>query len=582
MSLEVMDAGTSDDVLLWTFLRHLRASRLLSDEDVSVLTQQVRPDQYKAVQAMLLDEGLLTPYQLNRIRQGDTDGLVLGQYRILEEVGRGGFGRVYKARHALMNRTVALKVVCPGRAKESHIRDLFLREAAVAERLNHPNIVLTYDADETDAALFLVMEYVPGPSLERYVSDRGPLSYQMARKVLHQTALALEFANKNGVIHRDIKPANILLPGAAAPKGSPDGAFVKVVDFGLAKVRARGPDPNNTIMCSEGAVVGTPAFMAPEQFADVHGADVRSDLYGLGGTAYFALTGTLPFAGTTTQQFYAMSRDAEPMPLQHIRPGIPADLLAVVRRLMAKNPADRFQTPAELIDALLAADEERPWNEAIAPGTAALAASPVEPTSSGASGGFPLPDRRSCGDAEPPPPAAVPIPPAAGQPSADEIGSWWREWFGVIDNLKRGVAPGLDEDEYRLLHRALTAAARDAGADPEGRTAAVAGRVVSAVEPWATLRSLAALDPRTRAELWEVCHRLDRAVSPRQAPEVPARWLVAAVLGLLAVAFLSPDASATVAAVADWARAYPYPAAAIAAGLGCVAVAALRPGRPAG
>ena len=277
----------------------------------------------RSLSAQLVDDGWLTPYQLRRISEGETRGLILGQYRVLDELGEGGFGKVYKAVHRLMNRVAALKVIAPKWVQNRGARDLLLREVVATTRLTHPNIAMAYDANETDDILWFAMEYVAGMNLHHFVETRGPLPIPLACGIIHQVVRALQYAHEHGMVHRDIKPANLLIPESPSDSehalsllGSPL-APVKVVDFGLARLLPTASQPLFTL-CQEGVLLGTPSYISPEQARNGHLVDIRADLYSLGCTFYFALTGRDPFKGVTTVQIIAQQLEQEAEPLSKL------------------------------------------------------------------------------------------------------------------------------------------------------------------------------------------------------------------------------------------------------------------------
>ncbi len=291
---------------------------------------------------------LLTKFQAKMLLTGRTAGYFVGPYKILDQLGQGGMGRVYKAVHQTMNRTVALKVLAPQLVNTGRAKELFLREVQAAAHLCHPNIVMAFDANETDGRHYLAMEYVAGPNLERHVKRHGPLRVSLACEIVFQTANGLQYAFEKGMVHRDIKPANLLIhkePGA-------DSIQVKILDFGLARLAHRDMALSKTMQTSKNTVMGTPDFLSPEQSRDVHDTDIRSDLYSLGCTFYFLLSGQVPFPGGNTVDKLIRHNSDEPRPLEETRPGVPRKIANIVRKLMAKNPDERFQTPDELMDAL--------------------------------------------------------------------------------------------------------------------------------------------------------------------------------------------------------------------------------------
>jgi serine/threonine protein kinase len=347
-----------------TFFEHLRQSRLFSEQQLAELPARFAdsvPAQDMA--STLVEEGLLTRYQAKQIWAGKAKALVLGQYRVLDELGKGGFGEVYKALHTMMDRVVAIKVISPELVEDSRARQWFRREVLASTQFHHPNIVMAYDANEVDDVLFLAMEFVDGPNLDTYVKARGPLPVSLASEMIRQAALALQHAHEKGVVHRDIKPANLLIPqtsldalspAAGLCPGVPPPLLVKVVDFGLARLHRTAP-AGTLMLQSEKSFMGTPDYVSPEQARNLHAVDIRSDLYSLGCTFYYALTANRPFRGTTVLETIVQHLEKDAEPLEQIRADVKPKLRALLRRLMAKDPEKRFQTPAELVAELM------PW-----------------------------------------------------------------------------------------------------------------------------------------------------------------------------------------------------------------------------
>ncbi len=264
-------------------------------------------------------------------------------YELLEEIGQGAMGTVYRARHEKMSRTVAIKIIRSERAGEPDSVRRFRREVRAVAQLDHPNIVRALHADEVDGALYLVMEYVEGIDLARLVREQGPLPIARACEYIRQAALGLQHAYERGLVHRDLKPRNLLLS---------EPGLIKVLDFGLARLGEPGSSAQSSTMTHSGVVMGTPDYMAPEQGRHSHTVDIRADLYSLGCTLYFLLTGRVPFPGGSLTEKLFRHQHQQPEPLRSLRPDTPPAVTALVSRLMAKWPADRFQTPAELIHAL--------------------------------------------------------------------------------------------------------------------------------------------------------------------------------------------------------------------------------------
>jgi serine/threonine protein kinase len=284
-------------------------------------------------------------------------------YQIVGEVGRGGMGVVYKAHHIESGRTVALKIIRKERLAHPESVRRFRREAQAAARLSHPHIVLVYEFDQSGDTHYLAMEFVEGVTLQRLVDENGPLPVAVASEWVRQVALGLQHAHEQSLVHRDIKPSNLMLArsplqskteGGADPIAQWQGAMVKVLDMGVARLYHSGTslEESLTTLTQDGAVVGTPDYIAPEQLEDAHKADIRADLYSLGCTFYFLLTGRVPFPGGTLVQKMDKQRWQTPPGVEQLRPEVPAGVANVVRKLMMKRPADRFQTPAELATAL--------------------------------------------------------------------------------------------------------------------------------------------------------------------------------------------------------------------------------------
>ncbi|MCA9175104.1 MAG: protein kinase [Planctomycetales bacterium] len=268
----------------------------------------------------------------------------LGQYRLLEKLAEGGMGAVYKAKHTRLEKLVALKVVPQWRIREPQALARFQAEMRAVGRLEHPNIVRAMDAGEIDGTHFLVMEYVRGADLSKLITLHGPLPIPDACELIRQAAVGLADAHSHGIVHRDIKPSNLML--AVQPNGDP---IVKVLDLGLAML------PNDTGITSTGQVMGTIDFMAPEQGGDSKGVDIRADIYSLGATLYWLLTGNVVYCGeqhsSPMQKMVALATQPAPS-VQSRRAGVPEALAEIIHRMLQKKPECRFQTPQDVADAL--------------------------------------------------------------------------------------------------------------------------------------------------------------------------------------------------------------------------------------
>jgi len=265
-------------------------------------------------------------------------------YEIKRELGRGGMGVVYLAHNRLMDRDEVLKVMGRQIMERAGVPERFLREIRTVAKLRHPNIVTAYHATRIGESVVFAMEYVKGYDLAQLVKGQGPLPVALACNFVYQAALGLHHAHEEGLVHRDIKPGNLML------SRNGNKATVKVLDFGLAK--ATREEKVDGGLTSEGQALGTPDFIAPEQIVDAPSADIRADIYSLGGTLYYLLSGGPPFQANSLYDLYQAHISQNAAPLNLVRPEVPAELAALVAKMMAKDPARRFQTPGQVAEAL--------------------------------------------------------------------------------------------------------------------------------------------------------------------------------------------------------------------------------------
>jgi formylglycine-generating enzyme required for sulfatase activity/tRNA A-37 threonylcarbamoyl transferase component Bud32 len=343
--------------------------------------------------AQLVERRWLTPFQVERVLQGRARDLVLGPYVLLDRLGEGGMSKVFKAQHQVLKRIVALKVSRKDVEDSAANERRLLREIQTTAELSHPNIIQALDATRLDDTLVFAMEYIEGADLAQVVRDNGPLPIARGCEYIRQAALGLQHAFERGLVHRDIKPSNLLLTA--------DGSLVKIADMGLVRTgRASG----ESALTRTGAVIGTPDFLAPEQATDSKAVDIRADLYSLGCTLYFLFTGQPPFPDGTVLEKLFKHVEVAPQPVQTLRPEIPPEVAAVVHKLLAKRPEDRYQTPADLAEAL------SPFCPApattLAPASTVALAQPAIPV--------PVPKDK--------PPEAKALPPAPTSPP-------WRKWI---------------------------------------------------------------------------------------------------------------------------------------------------------
>lgn len=348
------------------FARSLSESGLFDSADLLPVSGPVGAGDGAAAAGELVVAGKLTAYQAAALLHRRFADLRIGNYEILDRIGAGGMGTVFKARHRRMKRIVALKVLSKEVAGAGKFAERFQREVETIARLTHPNIVMAFDADEGETGPFLVMEFVNGRDLASEVEKTGPLSVPDAVDCVLQAARGLEYASARGIVHRDIKPSNILRDA--------DGV-VKVADLGLARLNS--PDGGaavNTSLTQAGTVFGTADYMSPEQAVDSAAVDQRADIYSLGCTLYFLLAGAPPYRAGSILALLLKHRDAPIPPLAAARPEVPPDVDSLYRRMVAKLPEQRQQSMAEVV-----ADLER-LRAKLPPGSPRTPAGGPQPT----------------------------------------------------------------------------------------------------------------------------------------------------------------------------------------------------------
>ncbi|MDB5310604.1 MAG: prkC 41 [Gemmataceae bacterium] len=307
----------------------------------------------------MVEAGMITQFHAERLAAGKYKGFQLGSYLILDQLGTGGMGQVYLAEHAAMRRLVALKVLPVFASEDAVARERFLREARAAAALDHPNIVRVFDLCQEGRLLYLVMEYVEGVNLQALIARHGPLDVTAACHYARQVAFGLQHAHELGFVHRDIKPANLLLDRAGV---------VRILDLGLVRSEADA-GAGLTRQLDGRSILGTADYVAPEQAVDSSNVDIRADLYALGATLYFLLAGRPMFPEGRTAQKLVWQQIKDPVPIGRLRPELPPELAGVVHTLLQKRPADRYQTPAQVFEALApwAQDEVPPPAESLMP-----------------------------------------------------------------------------------------------------------------------------------------------------------------------------------------------------------------------
>ena len=325
-------------VALEQFVKQLADSGVIAPGKLeNFVPPKAHPKDAQELARQLVHSKCLTKFQAAEIYQGRAKALILGNYTILDKIGAGGMGQVYKAQHRRMDRIVAIKMLPKNVMRDAATLARFEREVRAAAKLEHPNIVTAYDADEAGGVHFLVMQYVEGSDLAALVKQHGPLPVAQAVNYILQAAKGLEFAHGEGVIHRDIKPANLLLD----KKG-----VVKVLDMGLARIDSGGDAGTQAELTGTGAVMGTIDYMAPEQALSTHHADARADIYSLGCTFYYLLTGRAAYDGETLMAKLLAHREQQ---IPALGDDVPEDVAAVFRKMVAKNVEDRYQTMSQVV-----------------------------------------------------------------------------------------------------------------------------------------------------------------------------------------------------------------------------------------
>jgi serine/threonine protein kinase len=325
-----------------SFVQAVTKSGLVPDD---VLQEALGPDAASldtgAISERLVQKRLLTPYQAKQLLAGSIKGLVIGPYKVLSEIGRGGMGIVYLGEHLKLQRRVAIKTLPKEQTKDKLALERFYREARALAALDHENIVQAHDVNEWDGSHSLVMEYVPGVNLQTQVDEKGPIPWPTAVEYIKQACRGLQHAHQKGLVHRDIKPGNLLVD---------DKGTLKVLDLGLARCFRNAKD-NLTGDLGDGSVLGSIDYISPEQALGDDKVDIRADIYSLGATFFTLITGKPPFEGSIAQKLTQHQLKAPPL-LHDCRPEVPEDLSEVVARMMAKDPGDRYATPAQVIAAL--------------------------------------------------------------------------------------------------------------------------------------------------------------------------------------------------------------------------------------
>ena len=333
-------------ISLLQFADFVKRSQLVEPSDVDDVVADLsatREPSAANVAERLVSSGKLTKFQAKLLLSGKHRGFIIkDKYKILDQVGSGGMGKVFLCEHLILRRRVALKTLNSSQLSDPSAVDRFMREARAIAALDDPNIIRVYDVERDGPSPLMVMEYVDGESLYDMVNSKGPLPVYQAALYISQTAQGLQHAGDVGIVHRDIKPSNLLVDKQGV---------VKILDMGLARFREPEAADELTKKFDADSVLGTADFLAPEQAVDSTNVDGRADIYALGGTFHFLLTGKPPFEAPTVAEKLLAHQMKPPPSIDHV----PVEVERIIRQMMAKKPDDRFQQPLEIVEAL------QPW-----------------------------------------------------------------------------------------------------------------------------------------------------------------------------------------------------------------------------
>jgi serine/threonine protein kinase len=446
-----------------SFLDLVRRSQLVEEDQLEkFLTAYQKanggelPERQEALAEAMIEAGLLTDWQADKLLAGKHKGFILGKYKLLRHLGKGGMSQVYLAEHIMMRARRAIKVLPQNRVEDSSYLERFRIEARAAAKLDDPNIVRAYDIDQDGKTHYLVMEYVEGKDLHILVKENGPLKYEVAADYITQAARGLAHAHDMGLVHRDIKPANCLVD---------KNQVVKLLDMGLARLI---DDEASLTLENNENVLGTADYLAPEQALNSHKADKRADIYSLGCTLYYLLTGHPPFPeGSISERLLKHQVEIAPSILKE-RPDAPPTLVHICERMMAKKPEDRYQTAGDVAQRMaewLAArghevgDSGKKSASESGVGSDAFrrfAASMARPGSGLGSG--------SSGIAKAPPPKVPATKAPAAQADHEEIG------LAPLEEEKREKKGAQDSNDLASTTDDLTSATRDTVAERPRRS----------------------------------------------------------------------------------------------------------------
>ncbi len=331
------------------FFKLLARSGLLDQSLFETQKQRFQADSPKAILSQMLAEHLVTPFQAKQLSERRHRGFFLSdKYKILDFLGQGGMSRVLLCEHLMLQRLVAVKILNKSLDKFPGAAERFLREARASASMDHPNIARVFDVDRTGLGPCIVMEYVDGTNLHELAVKHNLLDINRVAHYISQAATGLQQAHQAGLVHRDVKPANLMLDRSGT---------IKLLDLGLARFFDPTRSDNLTQQIDASCIIGTADYIAPEQVMDSSSADIRADIYSLGYTMYFLLTRTLPAGDIPVMRKLLWHQTREPEPVRNLRSEIPEELAAVLERMIKKSPDERYQTPLDVIAALM------PWTK---------------------------------------------------------------------------------------------------------------------------------------------------------------------------------------------------------------------------
>jgi hypothetical protein len=336
------------EIMVETVCNLLAKSKLLAADEVKKAYQDWQREGGAKVKdagefgKWLIVKQYVTPYQADRVLRGQVDYFYFNEYKLLDRIGKGKMAGVYKGIHRL-GQVVAIKVLPPSKVKDTEAFGRFQREARLAQRLKHANVVRTFQLGQTGNLHYLVMEYLEGETFADMIQRRGKLPPAEAAQIVYQALLGLTHIDEQKMVHRDLTPENLMILPLVTP-GEP--GVVKILDIGLGRATFDEGGGNDVNLTREDSVLGSPDYLAPEQARSAHTSDVRADIYSLGCVLYHAIAGQVPFVAKNAVQKMIAHSSQKPTPLATFVPGMPEALQQIIDTMMAKDPGQRYGTPA--------------------------------------------------------------------------------------------------------------------------------------------------------------------------------------------------------------------------------------------